>query len=142
MRYVCDAIGGQVWFSLENQSEADHEGAVMHHAVARYFEQERWAAQASYKPREGLAEFERNIALKGHVERVMPLFLTLRDEDGHALVTSMLSRDVERGVLSQAIIVGPANGDPYPDHAEAIALLGKHYGVDLPRETCFPYGHR
>jgi hypothetical protein len=37
------------------------------------------------------------------------------------------------------VIVGPANGDPYVAHSDAIAALGTHYGLTLDRESCFPY---
>jgi hypothetical protein len=38
------------------------------------------------------------------------------------------------------IIVGPSNADPYPGQGDAIAALGKHFGLTLDRERCFPYG--
>ena len=37
------------------------------------------------------------------------------------------------------IIVGPGNGDPYPDHGDAIKALGAHFGLTLDRARCYPY---
>lgn len=139
MQYVCDAPGGLTWFSMETQAEADAETELMSHAVAKYFLRFHEAARRSYRPREGLASIERDIGLKDHIRRESPVFLTLRDGEGRALVTAMLSREVRDGRAGDAIIVGERNSDPYPQFHAAIAALGSHYGVDLPREACFPY---
>jgi len=136
MRYVCDASGGKTWFSMETQAEADAESALMQHAVAKHFQRAIEAAQMTYTPREGLAAFERNIGLKDHVARTAPLFLTLRSDDGTALATAMIPRSLSGGRI---IIVGPANEDPWPEHAAAIAALGDHFGRLLPRSECYPY---
>jgi hypothetical protein len=40
---------------------------------------------------------------------------------------------------SGCILVGPANADPYPDHADAISALANHYGITLDRSSCYPY---
>jgi hypothetical protein len=37
------------------------------------------------------------------------------------------------------IIVGHENSDPYPEHGEAIAKLGAHFGLVLDPARCFPY---
>jgi hypothetical protein len=50
----------------------------------------------------------------------------------------MISPEDENGV-ARAIVVGPGNSDPYPRHGDAIEALGKHLGMSLPRERCFPY---
>jgi hypothetical protein len=42
----------------------------------------------------------------------------------------------------QIIIVGLGNRDPYPDHGEAIEALGRHFGLTLDREHCYPYRNR
>ena len=123
---------------METQAEADSESELMGHAVAKYFNLAVEAARRSYRPAEGLASFERDIGLKAHIARTAPVFLTLRDAEGAALVTAMLSIG-ESGDLVQAIVVGPGNSDPYPAHKDAIAALGGHYGVNLPRVPCFPY---
>jgi len=36
-------------------------------------------------------------------------------------------------------VVGPKNADPYPEHEDAIAALGQHFGLTLDRERCYPY---
>ena len=138
MKFVCDAPGGKAWFGLETEAEAEAESALMRHAVDRFFRLERDKAIASYAPPEGPA-FERDIGLKGHIARVMPQFLTLRDSDGGGLATAMLPPAHRTIADGRAIIVGPANADPYPAHGEAIAALAAHVGYALPRETCYPY---
>jgi hypothetical protein len=35
--------------------------------------------------------------------------------------------------------VGRGNLDPYPDHGDAVESLGRHFGVTLDRQRCFPY---
>jgi hypothetical protein len=69
----------------------------------------------------------------------MPLFLTLRDENGQALVTAMLPPGGKRDQDFGCIIVGPGNSDPYPDHADAIKALGTHFALTLDRARCYPY---
>ncbi len=138
MKFVCDAPGGKVWFQIETEAEADAEAALMRHAVDKFFRNERARAVASYAPPAGPA-FERDIGLKDHVARTMATFLTLRDGDGAGLATAMLPPLGRNQPSFRTIIVGPANADPYPDHGDAIAALGAHYGLDLPRAACFPY---
>jgi hypothetical protein len=67
----------------------------------------------------------------------MPLFLTLRDQNGTALVTAMLPPTGRAG--SGCIVVGSGNADPYPDYADAIAALGLHFRMTLDRSSCYPY---
>ena len=76
--------------------------------------------------------------MNAHIQREMPMFLTLRDNEGNALVTAMLPTQSERGG-GRPIIVGVANGDPYSEHASAIGALGKHFGIELDRDRCYPY---
>lgn len=140
MQFVCDAPRGLTWFSMETQAEADAESELMGHKVSRYFAQFRERARRSYRPREGLAAIERDIGLKDHIEREAPLFLTLRDGEGTALVTAMLTKETRAGENNEGIIVGPRNSDPYPKYADAISALGSHFGVELERDACFPYG--
>lgn len=143
MQYVCDAPGRKTWFRLETEAEAAAESAMMKHAVDKYFTRAVHLARESYRPSQGL---ERDIGLKAHIAKSAPLFLTLRADDGEGLATAMLppahvlqSKRAKSERL-QIIIVGPGNDDPYPAHGEAIKALGRHYGVELPRESCFPYG--
>lgn len=139
MRYVCDAPGGATWFRLETEAEAEAEAALMRHSVDKYFRRFEAAARESYRAPTGAPTFEHDIGLKDHVARAMPLFLTLRADDGTALVTAMLPPEGRNQANFKCVIVGPENADPYDDHAPAIAALGAHFGLDLPREDCFPY---
>lgn len=140
MRYVCDAPDGATWFRIETQAEADAEAALMRHAVDRYFADYHAAAEDCYLPPEGAARFEEAIGLKDHIARVMPLFLTLRADDGTGLATAMLPPGVRKRTPFRAIIVGPDNSDPYRASSEAIEALAAHFGLSLPREACYPYG--
>ncbi|MBO0709806.1 MAG: hypothetical protein J2P47_00840 [Acetobacteraceae bacterium] len=138
MRYICDAPGDKTWFRLETEAEAEAESGAMRHAVEKYFRRESEKAAQSFRPRSNVF-FEQEIGLKEHVQREMPLFLTLRDEDGVGLATAMIppeGRD-ERGFRS--IIVGPGNADPYPLHGDAIRALAEHFGIALDRARCYPY---
>jgi hypothetical protein len=69
----------------------------------------------------------------------MPIFLTLRDAEGKALVTAMLPPLGKDDGAFRPIVVGSANSDPYPEHGEAIARLGQHYGLKLDPARCYPY---
>src|SRR5215217_6055412 len=89
MRYVCDAPSGKTWFQIETEAEAALESALMGHAVEKLFRQAREHAKTSYVPPSG-SYIEQNIGLKAHLQRVMPVFLTLRDQDGNGLATAML----------------------------------------------------
>ena len=138
MRYVCDAPGGKTWFRIETEAEAIAESDAMRHAVEKFFRKEREKAAQSYRP-SSRTFFEQEIGLKAHLQRAMPMFLTLRDGEGNALVTAMLppgGRD-ERGF--RPIVVGPGNGDPYLVESEAIGALAGHFGLALERERCYPY---
>jgi hypothetical protein len=138
MKYVCDAPGGKAWFRIETEAEAEVESDAMRHAVVKYFRQEREKAVASYQPIV-TAYIERDIGLAAHVQRAMPLFLTLRDGEGNALATAMLPPGGRSGADFRPIIVGPANADPYGTEKTAIEALGKRFGLTLDRSRCFPY---
>jgi hypothetical protein len=143
MQYVCDAPNGCTWFRMESDNEAALESEVMRHAVEKHFRRAQDAARVTFKPA-SQNFIERDIGLDAHVLRSMPMFLTLRDANGAALVTAMLPPGGKMPEESEAgpfrmIVVGQANADPYPQHGEAIAALGRHFGLDLPREQCFPY---
>jgi hypothetical protein len=138
MKYVCDANGGKTWFRVETQAEAEQESALMTHAVEKFFRREWEKAAQSYQP-VSTAFIERDIGLKAHIQRQMPYFLTLRDEDGNALATAMLPPDGQANEGFTCIIVGPKNSDPYLNHADAIQALGNHFGLMLDRERCYPY---
>ena len=68
----------------------------------------------------------------------MPMFFTLRDEEGNGRATAMLPSTDSHAAI-RPIIVGPGNGDPYPQHGDAIICLAKHLGLTLDRARCYPY---
>jgi hypothetical protein len=138
MRYVCDAPGNLTWFRLETEAEAADESLAMRHAVEKFFRQEKSKAEQSFAPA-SRTFIEQEIGLKAHVQRVMPLFLTLRSDDGKALATAMLPPGGKKDPNFRPIIVGVANADPYPAHGAAISALGDHFGVDLDGARCYPY---
>ena len=140
MKYVCDAPGDRTWFRIETEGEAIQESALMRHAVEKYFRSEWDKAAQTFQPISKI-EIEQNIGLKAHIQKEMPMFLTLRDADGKGLVTAMLPpRGAERpDAPVRPIIVGPNNADPYPLHGDAIEKLALHFGLALDRERCFPY---
>jgi hypothetical protein len=139
MQYVCDAFKGRTWFRIETDAEAENETALMRHAVEKHFRQARDRARASYVPGPGL---ERDIGLKAHLARTAPLFLTLRADDGEGLATAMLPAQGKPDPNFNIIIVGPENSDPYVSHSDAIAALGRHFGLKLTRDRCYPYAAR
>ena len=139
MRYVCDAPGGRTWFRFETEAEAEAEAALMRHAVDKYFRKHEAAARESYRAPANAAKFEKAIGLKDHIAKAMPLFLTLRADDGEGLATAMLPPEGRNQANFRKVIVGPANSDPYTAHGDAIESLARHLGIELPREDCFPY---
>lgn len=138
MRYVVDAPNGKTWFRIETETEAIRESELMRHAVEKYFRLEREKAAQTYRP-VSKTFFEQEIGLNAHIQHEMPLFLTLRDQDGNAHVTAMLPPGGKDSQSFRIIIVGPANADPYPGDGEAIKALGHHFGMVLERARCFPY---
>lgn len=138
MEYVCDAPDGKTWFRIETEAEAEVESREMNHAVEKYFRREREKAVQLYRPTSSNF-IERDIGLSAHVKRKMPIFLTLRNSEGHALATAMLPPRGEDDAGFRIIIVGQGNGDPYPAEGDAIGALAAHFGLALPRERCFPY---
>lgn len=139
MRYVCDAPGGATWFRLETEAEAEAEAALLRHAIDKYFRRFEAAARESYRAPPGSPTFEQAIGLKDHVARTMPLFLTLRANDGEGLASAMLPPEGRNQVNFRIVIVGPENSDPYDQHDTKIEALARHFKTELPRETCFPY---
>jgi hypothetical protein len=103
----------------------------MDHAVDRYFCQAYQQAVETYVPPRSAHYIEQNIGLKAHVQRAMPIFLTLRDGEGTALVTAMLPPAGKDERAFRPIVVGFSNGDPYPEHGEAIRKLGEHFRMTL-----------
>jgi peptidoglycan/xylan/chitin deacetylase (PgdA/CDA1 family) len=138
MRFVVDAPNGKSWFRLETEAEAAQESQLMRHAVEKYFRIEREKAVQSFQPA-SKSYIEQDIGLNAHIQRAMPLFLTLRDQDGKAHVTAMLPASGKHDAGARFIIVGPGNADPYPGEGDAIKALGDHFGLILERERCYPY---
>ncbi|MET0192418.1 MAG: hypothetical protein ABW200_03495 [Hyphomicrobiaceae bacterium] len=138
MQYVCESPP-KTWFRIETEAEAYQESQAMGHAVERYFAQAREQAAETYVPPAGHRVIEQNIGLKAHIQRAMPMFLTLRDNEGTALVTAMLPPSGQSEREFRPIIVGRGNSDPYPEHSEAIKALARHYGLTLDPARCFPY---
>jgi hypothetical protein len=138
MRYVCDAPGGRTWFRIETEAEALAESETMRHAVEKYFRKEQEKAAQTFHP-VSKVYFEQEIGLKAHIQREMPLFLTLRADDGTPLATAMLPPNGRDDRSFRPILVGPANADPYPNQGDAIRVLGQHFGIPLERARCYPY---
>jgi len=138
MRYICDAPNGGTWFRIETEAEAASESETMRHAVEKYFRKEQEKATQSFQPISKVS-FEQEIGLKAHIQREMPLFLTLRDGDGNPLATAMLPPGGKDDRSFRPIIVGPGNADPYPEEGNGIRALGEHYGMTLERARCYPY---
>ncbi len=138
MKYVCDAPGGKTWFRIETEGEAIAESEQMRHAVEKFFRKEEEKAIQTFQPPSKVS-FEQQIGLKAHIQREMPLFLTLRDADGNGLATAMLPPGGQDDRSFRPIIVGVANSDPYVEHGDAIRTLGHHYGMALERARCYPY---
>lgn len=141
MKYVCDAPGGKTWFRIETVDEAAKESVLMKHAVEKHFRQQRDSAATSFRPA-STVYIEQNIGLESHLQKEMPVFLTLRNREGDGLATAMLPPGGTDKPGFRIVIVGPGNGDPYPEHGDAIKALGVHYGMTLDREHCYPYRHR
>ncbi len=137
MKFVCDAPGGS-WFRIETEAEAEQESTLMAHAVAKHFSRARERVRRSHRPASD-RYIEQNIGLEAHIQREMPLFLTFRDAEGTPWVTAMLPPGGRASPGAEIVIVGERNGDPYPDHREAIEALGRHFGLGLDRERCYPY---
>lgn len=138
MQFVCDAPGGKTWFRIETEGEAAQESQAMRHAVEKYFRREREAAILQYQPATSTF-IERDIGLGAHIQRAMPIFLTLRDHEGTPLATAMLPPEGKDLGTFRMIVVGAANADPFAGHDDAIQALAAHYGLLLNRERCFPY---
>ncbi len=141
MKFVCDAPNRKAWFRIETELEALQESELMQHAVEKYFRREREKAVQSYRPAAALSYIEQDIGLNAHVEREMPLFLTLRDGEGNGLATAMLPPGGKRATRFHIIIVGRSNCDPYPSEGEAIRALAKQFGLMLDRDSCYPYAY-
>jgi len=138
MQYVCDAPPN-TWFRFETAGEAALETRAMSHAVEKYFQQAQEQAERTYVPPKSARYVEQNIGLKAHIQRSMPRFLTLRNSEGRALVTAMLPPAGQDERMFKPVVVGFENADPYPEYCDAIAALGRHFGLTLDPVRCYPY---
>jgi len=138
MRFICDAAGGRTWFQIETEAEAAQESELMSHAVEKHFRRAYEEASQSYNP-VGIPYIEQDIRRATHIQRAMPMFLTLRDGEGRPLVTAMLPPAKQTDLGSRSVIVGQGNSDPYPEHGNAIDALARHFGLTLDRARCYPY---
>ncbi|HEY4045211.1 MAG TPA: hypothetical protein VGM32_25660 [Rhodopila sp.] len=136
MEYVCDAPHNRTWFRLVTEGEAIAESLEMRHAVEKHYRRERERAADTFHPTTTVF-IEQDINKEAHIRRAMPQFLTLRDQEGKALVTAMLPPKGKNS--GGCIIVGPGNSDPYAEHGDAIVALAKHFGITLDRTSCYPY---
>src|ERR1700751_3935140 len=123
MQYVCDAPNGKTWFRSETEGEAMHESRLMGHTVEKYFRREREKAVQSWRPERPNA-IECDIGLEAHVQREMPLFLTVRGRACNGLAAAVLPPWGKDPRGFQIIIVAASNADPYPQQDAAIAALG------------------
>src|SRR5258706_4639331 len=119
MQYVCEAPNGKAWFRIETEGEAVHESRLMSHMVEKYFRREREKAVQSWRPERPNA-IERDIGLEAHVQREMPLFLTLRDGERNALTTAMLPPGGKDRCGVRIIIAVPAKAAPSPQAGAGI----------------------
>jgi hypothetical protein len=138
MKYICDAPAGKTWFRLETEAEAAGESALMRHAVEDHFRRERAKASETFQP-VSTRFVEQEIGREAHIQREMPLFLTLRDDEGGPLVTAKLPPRGADDPSFRPIIVAVGNADPYVDHEPAIEALARHFGFSLERSRCYPY---
>ena len=138
MKYICDGSDGTTWFRLETDAEAAQESELMQHAVEKHFLREKEQSKDRYQPTSS-RYIEQDIGLKAHLERDMPMFLTLRNRDGQAKATAMLPPGGRDNNSFRIIIVGPDNSDPYPGNADSIEALAGHLRIKLDRARCYPY---
>src|SRR5207249_12215428 len=110
---------GNTWFRIETEAEAASESDAMRQAVEKFFRKEQEKATQTFQS-SSKVNFEQETGLKAHIQREMPLFLTLRDDEGNPLVTAMLPPGGREDRGFRPIIVGVANADPYVEHADAI----------------------
>lgn len=138
MKYVCDAPDGRTWFRIETDAEATTESELMQHAVEKHFLREKEKSKDRYRPTSS-RYIEQDIGLKAHLQRDMPMFLTLRNKDGEPKATAMLPPVGRDNGTFRIIIVGPGNSDPYSNQSNAIEALATHLGLTLDRARCYPY---
>jgi len=138
MKYICDA-SQYTWFRIETVGEAALESQAMNHAVERHFRVAYEEASRSYVPPRSAHAFEESIGRNAYIQKVMPIFVTLRDSEGKVLVTGMLPPEGQMEDDMRPIIVGHSNTDPYAHYSDAIEALAEHLDLDLDEDYCYPY---
>jgi hypothetical protein len=128
MQFVCDAPGSKAWFRIETEGEAGQESEAMQNAVEVTFADERKVAMRTYRPSLRLNFIERDIGLSTHIQRTMPMFLTLRDREGTALANAMLPPGGKDDGRNRSTVTGPCGDDVRLSQGDAIAALEKHFG--------------
>ncbi len=113
MEYVCDAPHNRTWFRLVTEGEAVAESLEMRHAVEKHYRRERERAADAFHPTTSVF-IEQDINKEAHIRRAMPQFLTLRDQDGKALVTAMLPPKGKAAAAASSS--DPATPIPIPEH--------------------------
>jgi len=134
MQYVCEAPGRKVWFRIESSAEAALESAVMKNAIEFQYENAHRAAIQTYQPSSRLHFVERDIGLKSHIARTMPMFLTLRDGEGKHLVNAVLPPCGREDDTFACRIVGPGGMDALTAEADAVEVLEKHFGLSVHKK--------
>ena len=130
MQYVCDA-GEYTWFRIETLGEASLESRVMNHTLETNFREAYEAAARLHTPSKSVRFVEQNIGLKAHIQRTMPMFMTLRAQDGTPLVTAILPPAGRDERSFRPLVIGSANTNPYTKHGAAIRKLAEHYSLSL-----------
>ena len=141
MQYVCDA-GESTWFRIETQGEATLESRVMNHTLENNFREAYETAASLHSPAKSVRFVEQNIGLKAHIQRTMPMFLTLRAKDGTPVVTAILPPSGRDERSFRPIVIGPANTNPYPKYGAAIRTLGERFGLALDPSRSYRYNGR
>lgn len=143
MQYVCNAPGGKTWFRIESGEEALLEQDALKNSVDVQFENARRTAVQKYQPAPRLHHFERDIGLKAHLMRTMPMFLTLRDREGAPLANAMLPPCGRDDGSYACKIVGPGGSDALSSHPDAAEALATHFGLSIREQVaehhfCYP----
>ena len=114
----------------------------MNHTLENTFRDAYETAAKLHSPAKSVRFVEQNIGLKAHIQRTMPMFLTLRAKDGTPLVTAVLPPIGRDGITFRPIVIGPANTNPYPKNVAAIRKLAEHYGLDLEQTRSYRSNRR
>ena len=140
MEYVCDAPGRKTWFRIESENEALVESETMRNSIEIQYESARRDAIRKYLPSPRLQSFERDIGLKAHLQRTMPMFLTLRDREGTPLANATLPPCGEYDGSYTGRVIGPNGTDALVSQADAVGALERHFGLAIQLPIDVPIG--